>query len=354
MTGFIFAKTSDRKAAERKLASVKRDIEIGKFYFPDHFPDHPAASRFRKGHQITVGEALKRWLLAKRSRVEPTTYHGYEKDTLYHLIPAFAEYRLSELRAADIERYFENLDVVGKTKNNILIPLRAVFGEALRDEIIDRDPLKKIPLFQHRAPEPDPLSQSEILSILQACEGQIQNIIEFAIWTGLRTSELIAVRWSDVDFQAGKVHIRRTRTRQSEKNHGKTHSSIRSVDLAPEAIAALRRQQSHTGGKAEIFENPRTGEPWKHDGPYSKIAWIPTLTKAGVKHRPAYQTRHTFASMLLSAGVEPMYVAQQMGHSDWGMIRKVYGRWLPEHSLSQQAKVAAIWAPQRHQNHATD
>ena len=56
--------------------------------------------------------------------------------------------------------------------------------------------------------------------------------------------------------------------------------------------------------------------------------------------------------MLLSAGVEPMYVAKQMGHKDWGMIRKTYGRWLPEFSKAQHTKIEHLWAPQRHQNHA--
>jgi integrase len=49
-----------------------------------------------------------------------------------------------------------------------------------------------------------------------------------------------------------------------------------------------------------------------------------------VRYRNPYQTRHTYASMMLSAGEHPMWVAQQMGHSDWGMIRKVYGRFLPD------------------------
>ena len=348
LSSLHFDKPSDLKAAQRILATVKRQIELGTFYFPDHFPDHPRAARFRKGHQIKLSDALKNWLLAKRPRVEPTTYHGYEKDVVHHLIPAFGDYRLSELLTSDIEHWLQGLDVCGKTKNNILIPLRAVYCQALLDEKVERDPVEKIPSFQHRAKEPHPLSRAEIEAVLNACDGQIQNIIEFAIWTGLRTSELIAVRWEDVDWtpKAGKVHVRMTRTSQGEKSHGKTATSVRAVDLHPQARDALKRQLSHTEGKKFVFDNPRTGEPWKHDGPYRKVAWTPALKRAGVKYRPAYQSRHTFASMLLSAGVEPMYVAQQMGHRDWGMIRKVYGRWLPEHSAKQQAIVASIWAPQ--------
>ena len=353
LKGFKADRITDKNSAVQKRAAILREIQLGTFYFPGHFPDHREARRFRKGHQIRVADALETWLLAKRSRVEPTTYHGYEKDARYHLIPALGDFRLSELKTTDVEHWLQGLDICGKTKNNILIPLRSIFRQALRDEQIERDPIDRIPLFQHRAKEPDPLSRAEIEAILDATEGQIQNIIEFAIWTGLRTSELIAVRWIDIDLINGKVHVRMTRTSQGEKSHGKTAMATRAVDLHPQARAALIRQQQHTAGKVFVFENPRTGEPWKHDGPYRKTAWTPALARAGVRYRPAYQTRHTFASMLLSGGVEPMYVAQQMGHRDWGMIRKVYGRWMPEHSQAQQAKIAALWAPGGHRNYVS-
>ena len=185
-------------------------------------------------------------------------------------------------------------------------------------------------------------------SILKACEGQVQNIFEFAFWTGLRTSELIAVRWQDVDFQAKKVHIRITRTTQGEKYRGKTITSLRAIDLNPPARDALLRQKTYTEGKVSVFENPHTGQPWKDHAPLRRTAWQPALEKAGVRYRCPYQTRHTYASMHLSAGAEPMYVAAQMGHRDWGMIRKVYGRWLPEYSESQQTRISKLWEPQGH------
>jgi integrase len=352
LKGLIFARAKDRKAAAEMLAAVQREIRLGTFYFPKHFPDHPAAVRFRKGHQIKVSEALADWLREAKTRVEPTTFHGYAKNTRYHLVPALGEFRLSELHTSDVEDWLARLDVCGKTKNDILIPLRAVFKKALRDDRIERDPVAKIPLFRHRAREPDPLTGAEMEAVLSACAGQVRNIIEFAFLTGLRTSELIAVRWSDVDLGAGKVHVHMTRTSHGEKSHGKTATSLRSVDLHPRARAVLARQRAFTEGKTFVFENPRSGQPWRHDGPYRKTAWTPALRKAGVRYRPAYQTRHTFASTLLSSGIEPMYVATQMGHRDWGMIRKVYGRWLPDHSQGQLEKIARLWEPQGHQRHA--
>nr|WP_309477333.1 tyrosine-type recombinase/integrase [Nitrosomonas supralitoralis] len=70
-------------------------------------------------------------------------------------------------------------------------------------------------------------------------------------------------------------------------------------------------------------------QPWKSNQPIRKNVWILALKKAGIKYRNPYQTRHTFASTLLSRGKNPLWVAQQMGHKDWGQIIKIYGRWIP-------------------------
>jgi integrase len=81
---------------------------------------------------------------------------------------------------------------------------------------------------------------------------------------------------------------------------------------------------------AIVFNDSRTNQPWKDDQAIRKIVWTPALKRAGIKYRNPYQTRHTLASMLLSRGENPMFVAQQMGHKDWSMIIKVYGRWIPQ------------------------
>lgn len=80
----------------------------------------------------------------------------------------------------------------------------------------------------------------------------------------------------------------------------------------------------------EVFQNPRLERRWEGDQPIRKTLWTGILQNAGVRYRNPYQTRHTYASMMLSAGEHPMWVAKQMGHADWTMIARVYGRWMPE------------------------
>src|SRR5690606_19689844 len=108
-----------------------------------------------------------------------------------------------------------------------------------------------------------------------------------------------------------------------------TTSGIRTVELTTQSTEALTNQKQFTGGALRVFHDDKTDQPWQTDQAIRKRVWIPALKAAGLEYRNPYQTRHTFASMMLSQGKNPLWVAQQMGHKDWGMIRKVYGRWIP-------------------------
>ena len=92
-----------------------------------------------------------------------------------------------------------------------------------------------------------------------------------------------------------------------------------------------------------IFADPRTNERWRDDHAIWWL-WQGILKRAKARYRRPYQTRHTYASMMLTAGESPMWVAQQMGHSDWGMIRRVYGRWIPNTNPEAGHKAVAMFA----------
>ncbi|WP_256449813.1 site-specific integrase [Candidatus Nitrotoga sp. 1052] len=160
----------------------------------------------------------------------------------------------------------------------------------------------------------------------------------------MRTSELITLEWGDVDFQRGVVRVRRASVRKVVKTT-KTMSGERDVKLLTPALEALNAQVSFTfSANGRIFHNPKTNSPWETDGQIRKTAWIPILKAANVPYRNPYQTRHTYASMLLSAGEDPMWVAHQMGHADWGMIRKTYGRWIPDMNPVAGRKIEHLWS----------
>ncbi|AMJ94772.1 hypothetical protein AVL56_11015 [Alteromonas stellipolaris] len=97
-------------------------------------------------------------------------------------------------------------------------------------------------------------------------------------------------------------------------------------DLAYDALQTLKKTKFFDSHR--VFIDPRTMKEYKYADGLRKYIWKPTLEKLKIPYRYPYQCRHTYASMMLSAGKNPMWVAKQMGHADWGMIRKIYGRWL--------------------------
>lgn len=193
--------------------------------------------------------------------------------------------------------------------------------------------------------DPDPFTPEERNALLAACDHpQLRNLFQFAFWSGLRTGELIALEWGDIDWHRNLVRVCRASVRKQVKAP-KTKAGIRDVLLLAPALEALQSQRAFTELKsARVFENPRTGTPWETDGQIRKTAWQRIIKRARVRYRYPYQTRHTYASTLLSTGENPMWVASQMGHADWGMIRERYGRWIPAVDAQAGGKISALIA----------
>ena len=201
--------------------------------------------------------------------------------------------------------------------------------------------VKNLPV---KTDEPNPLTPAEAEAILKELPPEGRNLIQFAIWTGLRTSELIALEWRDIDFEAGLIRVRRAIVNKHAKQP-KTKSGERDVKIFPPTLEALLNQKQFTfSQKAQVFSNPQTKKAWSTDAQIRRTLWIPALKKANVTYRMPYQTRHTYASTLLSLGENPMWVAGQMGHKDWAMIHRVYGRWIPDVDKSAGSKTMAKWS----------
>lgn len=330
--------------AERLKATIRHAIAVGKFRYADFFPDSKRARQGSRSSICTVAQALDDFLESYRRTCEYSTWRDYRSAVEHHLKPTFGSLLLRDVTAAGVKVWLGGLTISNKRINNILIPLRAVLGDAFADGVIDRNPVDRVRNLPNRLEEPHPFTPDEVSKILAAASEQARNLFQFAFWTGLRTSELIALEWSDIDWAKGVIRVRRASVQKRAKQP-KTQSGERDVKLFPPAAEALTCQKPFSflaGGR--VFYNPRTNEPWETDGQIRKTAWGPALKRAGVLYRNPYQTRHTYASTLLSAGENPLWVAQQMGHKDWGMIRRRYGRWIPEVDASAGGKVMLFWA----------
>lgn len=339
------------KRVEQQRAAIIHAIDQGTFEYHNHFPDSPRAKLFltNSGQTEYVEEYLTRWLKSQKPILKASSYEGYRKVVDNLVIPKFGSLLLPQWRRKDVKEWLEGMGCGNKRLANIQSVIRKALSDAVDDELLDINFMtdycyqRKVQVKEEE--DIDPFTIEEQHSILAKCSKSMANQIKFAFWTGVRTSELIALNWGDIDFVRGYIRVRRAMTQASkgQAESTKTASGLREIKILNPALEALQAQRPHTFLKGDpIFINPGTGQRWTGDQQI-RDAWIRILKAAGVRYRWPYQTRHTYASMMVSAGEHPMWVAKQMGHRDWTMIAKIYAKWMPDADENAGHKAEAIF-----------
>lgn len=328
------------KRAAQHRGAILDAIAKGTFNYAETFPNSPRRFKFSadKSAGLPVATYLEDWLNAQKDHLKASTWDDYSKIVFNTLIPEFGKIDLPELRRSHVQAWGKRQ----KAGNKRLANVQSVFRKALHDRLgeddsfvnplhgwkYSRNDLKKTPVKEDD--DIDVFDAGEQKALLAVCEPQHRNLFQFAFWTGLRTSELCALTWGDIDWHSGYARVDKAKTQVSNEIEGtKTKKGTRMVKLLPPALEALTAQKTYSFlANAEIFLNPRTGKPWKGDQPIRQGAWTHALRLAGLRYRNPYQTRHTYASMMLTAGEDLAWLAGQMGHSDLQMISRVYGQFI--------------------------
>jgi len=147
-----------------------------------------------------------------------------------------------------------------------------------------------------------------------------------AFLRGMRPNELIALKWLNVDFEMRVVTVREGRV-QGVEGAPKTLSSYRDIDMVDPLFAVLSKHRQESALDAKYVFTGRKGKPLEVNNVRNRI-WYPTLAKAGLRRRTMYQTRHTFASLMLSYGEDPLWVARMFGHTSTEMLYRHYGKFI--------------------------
>lgn len=339
------------KYAAQLRAAILFEISQDKFDYAKYFPESKKLSTFiPTDNQITCRELFQIQMELYQRRYDngnlsKSSIHNYTKEFRAHLVPYFGNMKVIEVTPQDIRRWLYAFNHASKTINNALIPLRKAFKTAVDDGIIKNSPLDDInvadiikDVSKTKLDVIDPFSEQEKELIINTAEGQIKNLFQFAFWSGLRTGELIALRWQDINFKAGIISVSKNITLYSEKTP-KTKSGIRKVTILPKAREALNKQFIFTGHFNDfVFHNPNTNKRWLDAGKI-RNAWCSVLAKCGVRYRYPYQMRHTYASTLLSNGENLAWIATQMGHINTEMVIRNYGKFIPDDSLENGYKL---------------
>ncbi len=344
------------KRSERHRAAILDAIERGTFDYAVTFPNSKNAIRFtlEPGAAITVEKYLNDWWRTEENELKAST-RATDRRTLFNqIIPEFGHLALNALTWAQIRDWVKGQGWGRKTQNNKLSLLRRALNEAVEQELIHHHPMADKVIRRRKTrnktgaaskPKIDPFSHEERTALIDTATGQLKNLVQFALWTGLRPSELFALDWGHIDWINKRVYVSAALTQDAKEiEETKTEAGERVLDLLPPAIAALTTQKKHTFMLGqEVFQNPHTLERWTGDLALRQRQWKTLLKRAGVRYRPPKQMRHTFASMTLMAGESPQWVAQQLGHTDWTFTARVYYRWIPKDKGDAGRKVVNKW-----------
>lgn len=344
--------------ADTLRRSIIDAITLGKFTAEDyekHFPNSKWLKRIshQTGHKRTVNKCLDTWLGSVQHTMKYSTIKTY-RSMICILQREFDDKLLvsdlSIIHIKDLITRFQANNITVKTIRNRLSPLREMLDNEVEMETIPSSPLdklKKIPKTEQEKIRAihqnsiDPFDIEEVNAIISAADSnpQLQKFIKYNFATGLRMGEMFGLAYEDMDFIKGTIHICRSRTCK-RLGTPKTKESIRTLELLPGALAAIKAQKEYTFMKPAIdcgpfgklhfvFYNPHQDAPWADSQDFRKVFWAPLLRKAGIRYRYPYQMRHTFASLCLAAGEDLGWVAKQLGHVNTLMVIRNYSKWLP-------------------------
>lgn len=325
--------TANIAAAEREAAKIRMALAVGSFRMSDFFEEAASPSE-------SLESWATRWIAGQR--IEASTSNGYQSAIRFWVGAKIIEAKrilvLGQMGIADIKHSHivgalaTRPELSGKTVNNYVSVLREVFAMAALDGVIASNPVNTVPRAKYQKPLPDPFSLDEVRSIIahmrKRYDPRVAAYVQFDFFTGMRTSESVGLRWPSIDFKKGLARVHEVTIRGKHKETTKTNRE-RDVLLNAESLAALTEMKAHTFLAGEhVFVDPKTSKGWTDERTFRRSYWTPTLKALGIRYRRPYNTRHTYATMLLMAGARPLWVAEQMGHS-LEMLLKVYAKWIP-------------------------
>ena len=325
-------------------AEIQRKIETGEFVFSTYFPNSARVTQF----DITSGKKLVN--LGKLMDAQAATYErqelnnkmsastvkGYVKALNSEKMKPWRDRNVGDVTPSEIRAWISAFNVTAKTAKNFIIPLRSILRDALNDDRIMFDPFERIDLpkllsqtardSEYRI---DPFNREERNKLIEACRPDERPLVAFWFETGLRPSELHALRWSRIDLIGKRILIDIVQVEKKDQARAKTAAGTRWVNLSPEAVAALEAQKPMTLlANEHVWHNPRKGRSWETADQMRKTLWVPLCPRAGIPYRNPYQVRHTFASSLLTSGENPWFVAEQLGHEDVALVFSTYGKFI--------------------------
>lgn len=301
----------------------------------------------------TTVRVLKVSTLIEQYRAEKmpqrySTRRSYDAWLKNHVIPKWGECEITDLQARPIELWLKSLELTPRSRAAIRGLLRILWEFAMwrGDVPTQRNPMELVTIkgASKRVSKPSSLTVDEFQRFIVALRQPFLTVSLVCVCFGLRISEALALRWSDVDWSNGKLSVQRGIVRQ-RVDDVKTETSHKAITITKTMIEALKtwKQTSQFSAQEDwIFASPaQLGRlPWSADSvndAYKKAAFA-----AGIAHVSTHSMRHTYRSWLDAVGT-PIAVQQKlMRHADIRTTMNVYGDVVTDEMARAASKVAGL------------
>jgi len=298
---------------------------------------------FTKAGQYNAGQWLDLWLEDyAKLKVRPSTYQTYQGFIKHHVKPNIGSIPLLKLTTMDLQRMYKELLESGrvdrteakdkpkglstKTVRNIHQMVSSALRFAMEQKLIPENPATRCALPKVERKEMKTLPMERLNAFFdEAKRTGVFELYYIDLLTGLRRGELLGLKWDDIDFKNGILHVRRQVMRQEGKMVEaplKTKNSYRSIAIPADAVEVLKLQRDKIGSGSEyVFPSP-TGGPMSSDSVLHMLQRV--LKRAGLERIRFHDLRHTFATLALQNGVDVKTVSGMLGHYSAGFTLDTY------------------------------
>lgn len=281
----------------------------------------------------TFEELASLWLENYKTTVKPSTFENVKSKVEKMTEEHFKELKLKKITVAYCQRVVIELSKNYVLYNHYLSVINRIFKYAVLMDILDSNPFDKVikPKSRQIQRKGNFLTKEELKEFLKLAQTTTLSyffpLVHLMAYTGLRQGEALALKWSDIDFENKKITVDKTAVRIKEKQTlqtPKTKNSKRVISIDPTTLSILKnwkkdqikiyfKNGKHFEGDDNfIFTNQRAD--WVHIHnfiPYFKHF----VSDHKLKPITPHGLRHTHASLLFSAGVEPKNISDRLGHS---------------------------------------
>lgn len=351
------ADTAENRAKVRRdVRQIDGEIAACTFEYLRWFPHGRKAELFavhEANEPPLYREYVERWLADKTARLGAGTAYDWQRIVESRLIPAFGRNAVSEIDTEAVEGFIAALKrgeaatapvpdttdrrrhprVPQKLSNrrvNIIVKvLRQSLDRAVAKGWLKENPARNIGLLREDKPEIDPFSLGEVQTFVSEGldDDEDRRYFRVAFFTGLRPGEEIGLQWDDIDWRRRTIRVRRSVSRFGE-GPTKTIESKRDIEMLPIVEQALLAQRVAKQLRSTwVFAN-RDGGLLDITNLRERV-WRPAIRRVKLRKRTLYQTRHTFATLMLEAGESPGWVAKQLGHTNSEMVYRRYHKFIP-------------------------